>query len=82
MLLDCPIIETSALKGEGLDKLIDEAVKVAKKSEIDLPKDIFSEELEGAVAEVKSVLPDSVSEEKKRWYAVKFLENDSKGRRA
>ena len=36
MLLDCPIIETSALKGEGLDKLIDEAVKVAKKSEIDL----------------------------------------------
>ena len=78
MLLDCPIIETSALKGEGLDKLIDEAVKVAKKSEIDLPKDIFSAELEGAVEEVKSVLPDSVSEEKKRWYAVKFLENDSK----
>ena len=78
MLLDCPIIETSALKGEGLDKLIDEAVKVAKKSEIDLPKDIFSAELEGAVADVKSVLPDSVSEEKKRWYAVKFLENDSK----
>ena len=78
MLLDCPIIETSALKGEGLDKLIDEAVKVAKKSEIDLPKDIFSAELEGAVAEVKSVLPSSVSEEKKRWYAIKFLENDSK----
>ena len=78
MLLDCPIIETSALKGEGLNKLIDEAVKVAKKSEIDLPKDIFSAELEGAVAEVKSVLPSSVSEEKKRWYAVKFLENDSK----
>ena len=78
MLLDCPIIETSALKGEGLDKLIDEAVKVAKKSEIDLPKDIFSAELEGAVAEVKSVLPDSIAEEKKRWYAVKFLENDSK----
>ena len=78
MLLDCPIVETSALKGEGLDKLIDEAVKVAKKSEIDLPKDIFSDELEGAVAEVKSVLPSSVSEEKKRWYAVKFLENDSK----
>ena len=78
MLLDCPIIETSALKGEGLDKLIDEAVKVAKKSEIDLPKNIFSAELEGAVAEVKSVLPSSVSEEKKRWYAIKFLENDSK----
>ena len=32
MLLDCPIVETSALKGEGLDKLIDEAVKTAKKT--------------------------------------------------
>jgi len=27
---------------------------------------------------VKGVLPDTISEDKKRWYAVKFLENDSK----
>lgn len=82
MLLDCPIIETSALKGEGLDKLIDEAVKVAKKSSVDLPKNIFSKEMEEAVAEVKSVLPDSITDDKKRWYAVKFLENDEKVREA
>ena len=82
MLLDCPIIETSALKGEGLDKLIDEAVTVAKKSSVDLPKDIFSKEMEGAVAEVKSVLPDSITDDKKRWYAVKFLENDEKVKEA
>ena len=82
MLLDCPIIETSALKGEGLDKLIDEAVKVAKKSSVDLPKNIFSKEMEEAVAEVKSVLPDSITDNKKRWYAVKFLENDEKVREA
>ena len=48
MLLDCPIVETSALKQTGLDKLIDEAVKVAKKKEADLPKEIFSKELESA----------------------------------
>ena len=82
MLLDCPIIETSALKGEGLDKLIDEAVKIAKKSSIDLPKDIFSKEMEEAVTEVKSVLPDSITDDKKRWYAVKFLENDEKVKEA
>ncbi len=82
MLLDCPIIETSALKGEGLDKLIDEAVKIAKKSSVDLPKDIFSKEMEEAVAEVKTVLPDSITDDKKRWYAVKFLENDEKVREA
>ena len=34
--------------------------------------------MEAAVADVKGVLPDTISEDKKRWYAVKFLENDSK----
>ena len=82
MLLDCPIIETSALKGEGLDKLIDEAVKTAKKSRVDLPKEIFSKEMEEAVSEVKKVLPESITEDKKRWYAVKFLENDEKVKEA
>ena len=82
MLLDCPIIETSALKGEGLDKLIDEAVKVAKSSKVDLPKEIFTKEMEEAISEVKEVLPSSITEDKKRWYAVKFLENDEKVKEA
>ena len=82
MLLDCPIIETSALKGEGLDKLIDEAVKTAKKSRVDLPKEIFTKEMEEAISEVKEVLPSSITEDKKRWYAVKFLENDEKVKEA
>ena len=78
MLLDCPIVETSALKQTGLDTLIETAVKVANKKEVDLPREIFSKEMEAAVADVKGVLPDTISEDKKRWYAVKFLENDSK----
>ncbi len=78
MLLGCPIVETSALKQSGLRELIDEAVKVAKKKEVSLPGEIFSKELEAAVEEVKGILPDSVTDDKKRWYAVKFLENDSK----
>ena len=82
MLLDCPIIETSALKGEGLDKLIDEAVKTAKKSSVDLPKEIFTKEMEEVISEVKKVLPSSITEDKKRWYAVKFLENDEKVKEA
>ena len=78
MLLDCPIVETSALKQTGLDTLIETAIKVANKKEVDLPREIFSKEMEAAVADVKGVLPDTISEDKKRWYAVKFLENDSK----
>ena len=78
MLMNCPVVETSALKQIGLDKLIDKAVEVAHKKEADLPKEIFSEDLEKAVAVVAEVLPESISADKKRWYAVKFLENDSK----
>ena len=78
MLLDCPIVETSALKQTGLDALVETAIKVANKKEVDLPREIFSKEMEEAVADVKGVLPDTISEDKKRWYAVKFLENDSK----
>ena len=78
MLLDCPIVETSAVKGEGLDKLIDEAIKTAKKKEADLPKEIFNKDLEDAVSAAAEVLPSSIDANKKRWYAVKFLEKDSK----
>ena len=78
MLLNCPIVETSALKGEGLDKLIDEAIKTAKKKEADLPKEIFNKDLEDAVSAAAEVLPSSIDANKKRWYAVKFLEKDSK----
>ena len=78
MLMICPVVETSALKQTGLDKLIDKAVEVAHKKEADLPKEIFSEDLERAVAAVAEVLPERISADKKRWYAVKFLENDSK----
>ena len=78
MLMNCPVVETSALKQIGLDKLIDKAVEVAHKKEADLPKEIFSEDLERAVAAVAEVLPERISADKKRWYAVKFLENDSK----
>ena len=78
MLLDCPIVETSALKQTGLDALVETAIKVANKKEVDLPREIFSKEMEAAVADVKGVLPDTISEDKKRWYAIKFLENDEK----
>ena len=78
MLIGCPIIEISALKQKGLNELIDEAIKVAKQKEVKLPGEIFAKDMEAAVESVKEILPDTITEDKKRWYAVKFLENDSK----
>ena len=78
MLIGCPIVEISALKQKGLNELIDEAIKVAKQKEVKLPGEIFAKDIEAAVESVKEILPDTITEDKKRWYAVKFLENDSK----
>ena len=78
MLLNCPIVETSALKGKGLDEVVEEAIKVAKQKEVKLPGEIFAKDIEASVESVKEILPDTITEDKKRWYAVKFLENDSK----
>ena len=78
MVLGCPIIETSALKGTGLKELIAEAVKVAKQSEHQLPGAIFSEKLEKAIDTVVPTLSETIAANKKRWYAVKVLENDEK----
>lgn len=77
MLLGCPVVETSAFKKTGLGEVVDTAVKTAMKKEIKKPGEIFSKEIETAVFEISENLP-SISEQKRRWYAVKVLENDEK----
>lgn len=77
-LLGCPIVETSALKGSGLDSLLEVTLRTAKNGAADLPAQIFSDDMEKAIAEVKEQLPASLEDRKKRWYAVKILENDGK----
>ncbi len=41
MLLDCPIIETSALKGEGLDKLIARLSKLQRAAKLIFERDLL-----------------------------------------
>ena len=76
MVLGCPVVETSALKKTGLGELMDEAVKAAHRREVALPKDIFSDDVEAAVSRIAENL--DVSAPRRRWYAVKVLENDEK----
>ena len=66
MVLGCPIIETSALKGTGLKELIAEAVKVAKQGEHQLPGAIFSEKLEEAIDTVVPALSETIATNKKK----------------
>ena len=76
--LGCPIVETSALKGTGLKEAVDEAIKCANQHRVPSKQMEFPKAVEKAVNEIESLVPANISEENKRWYAVKLLERDSK----
>ncbi|MFA5452416.1 MAG: ferrous iron transport protein B [Candidatus Methanomethylophilaceae archaeon] len=73
--LGCKVIETSALKGEGLDELIKAAVR-AKDSHSDRPMIRFSDRLESYVSSVSKAVEGIVPEQNIRWNAIKLLEKD------
>ena len=76
--LGCPIVETSALKGTGLKEVVDEAIKCANQHRVPSKQMEFPKAVEKAVNEIESLVSANISEENKRWYAVKLLERDSK----
>ncbi len=77
-MLGCPVIETSALKGQGAKEVAQKAIEIAQNKE--LPKDVvrFDEEIETAIAKIASELDTQVSALNKRWFAIKVLEQDEK----
>ena len=76
--LGCPIVETSALKGTGLKEVVDEAIKCANQHRVPSKQMEFPKAGEKAVNEIEGLVPANISEENRRWYAVKLLERDSK----
>lgn len=78
MILGCEVVPTSALHEKGLDSLTKKAVVLGMEKSHQLPQEIFSKDMETAIANVKLVLPASIPESKRRWYAIKMLENDAK----
>ena len=71
-LLNCPVIETSALKKTGLKRIDRRNGLHCQKRRKSIPKAIFSKELEAAIRAVEELLPTWIDERKKRWYAVKL----------
>ncbi len=77
--LGCEIVETSALREEGLDKVVESAKRLAQSHKTYIPEKKFSDEMEKAIDRVSSLLPENIcSESQRRWYSIKFIEQDSK----
>lgn len=74
----CEVVATSALKGEGLTEVVDRAVRLANAKTIQVPKHEFSREVEGYLADIADLLPNSVPDHLARWYSIKLFEQDEK----
>lgn len=74
--LNCPVVEVSALKGEGLDSVIKEAVALAGSDKKIIENRIFTQEVEERLSVIETAL--HISPDAKRWYALKLLEQDEK----
>ena len=76
--LGCPVVETSALKGRGMDELLKTAIDAAKKGTPAASDLRFTSEVEEALGRVIDVLGTRVTPNVARWYAIKLLEGEQK----
>ena len=75
--LGYPVVEISALKGDGIKEAANKAVELAKKKTLSKPVHEFSKEAEDIIADVENKLT-GIKDEQKRFFAIKLLEKDDK----
>ena len=75
--LGCPVVEISALKGDGVKEAAETAIKAAKGGKT-IPTHKFSGPVEHAIAHIEEAAVHTLPEEQQRWYAVKVFERDDK----
>ena len=75
--LGCPVVEISALKGDGVREAAEAAVQAAKGGKT-IPTHKFSGPVEHAIAHIEEAAVHEMPEEQQRWYAIKIFERDDK----
>ena len=76
--LGCQVVEISALKGTGIKEAVDQAVKLARSKNINMPVHKFDKAVEKELDNIAMMLPGDIPEEQKRFYAIKLFERDDK----
>lgn len=75
--LGCPVVEISALKGDGLMEAAETAVEAAQNGKT-VPMHTFSGAVEHAIAHIEEAAVHTMPQEQQRWYAIKIFERDDK----
>ena len=79
-LLGCPVVKTSALKGEGTKEVANKAIQLAKSNNDNEFQLQFSSEVKEAIEAIKKVIiNNNLSNENinEQWMAIKLFERDS-----
>ncbi|MDD7219745.1 MAG: ferrous iron transport protein B [Clostridia bacterium] len=76
--IGCKVVEISALKGQGIDQLIQRAVAIARSGKNIQPAHKFEGCVEHAIAHIEEAIAGHVDASMERWYAVKLFERDEK----
>lgn len=79
--LGCPIVETAAITGDGLQQVVSQACELAQAGQPRQPQAVFSQSVEAALAQLGGLL-DAEGQVKRpelrRWLAIKAFERDEK----
>ncbi len=78
--LGVPVIETSALKGEGSMAVAEAAIRAAQEGTNGEAPHVFQGEVEHTIAHIEESIEDRVPKAALRWYAVKLFERDAQVR--
>ncbi len=73
----CPIVEISALKGEGVFEAVEAAIE-ATKHPWSVPPHFFSGCVEHALAHIEEAAVHEMPKDLQRWYAIKIFERDKR----
>ncbi|MBE6605062.1 MAG: ferrous iron transporter B, partial [Ruminococcaceae bacterium] len=74
-VVDAPVVEISALRGDGVEKAAAVAIEMATKSEKPRRR-YFSGIIEHALAHIEEAVVHHLPERQQRWYAIKIFERD------
>ncbi len=76
--LGCEVVEISALKKTGIKETAEKAIQIAKSGKSVQRVHHFADDVESTIAGIEDKLGLAVSENQKRFFAIKLLERDSK----
>ncbi len=74
--IGCPIVETTALRGKGMEALMNTAIEAAKKHQLPASTMRFTNDVEEALGKIIDILGSRVKGDQARWFAIKLFEGE------